>query len=118
MGFGRRLLPLLASSLLVGCSYRFALESDPAGAMVSVDGVTIGATPIEVSLPYRPFFMEGHEVRVVMPGYTPMPFDVTREVRGGAMLWRGVRHPMVAVGLAPPARREVLLIPVERGAAE
>lgn len=56
----------LAAAVLVGCvERRIVITSDPSGALVELNGVDVGVTPLEVDFTYYGVY----DVYVTRPGY-------------------------------------------------
>lgn len=64
-----------------------SVTSEPAGAQISVDGVTVGKAPQDVAL--KP---GQHRVKAVMSGYFPLEQDIVLDPGGK----QDVRLPLVA----------------------
>ncbi len=94
----------------LGCAVRVRLESNPVGAVVSVNGEPVGVTPLEYAVPFSPIFLSPGEVRLALPQHRPVELGF----RGQARLYRrglyALFHPLRALGLRPPPVTKVLLI--------
>ncbi|NUQ68578.1 MAG: PEGA domain-containing protein [Phycisphaerales bacterium] len=65
----RPLLLLLGVALLAGCSSRrIAITSEPTGALVTVNDVEVGRTPVEAEFTYYGVY----DVRVEAKGFEPL----------------------------------------------
>ena len=96
--------------LHMGCAVRVRLESNPVGAVVSLNGDPVGVTPLEFDVPFSPIFMKRGEVRLALPQHRPMELDLRGQ---GRLYYRGLNalfHPLRALGLRPPPVTRVLLI--------
>ena len=97
---------------LSGCAQKAQIHSNPVGAEVFLDGERVGVTPLEVRIPYRPFFMEAPTLTLkLQPGYRAMRLDLRKESSGHRILWQTLTHPGVALGLAPAPIYQVQLMP-------
>ena len=77
-----------------------------------LNGKALGITPIEVAIPYRPFFMEAPVLSLkLQPGYRTMRLNLRRESGGAQILWNTLRHPGVALGLSPAPIYQIQLMP-------
>lgn len=104
----RRALPLLAATTLAvlpltgcgtilhGTKQSLGISSNPTDAVVTIDSVEIGKTPVVASLKRK----QNHIIRVALQGYAPFEATVTRKVSGwvwGNIVFGGV------IGLAVDA---------------
>jgi hypothetical protein len=80
------------------------------GAALSVDGASVGVTPMEVQVAYRPFFFSPLIMRVTMPGHRPLEVSLSREARMGSRSRQLLFHPLVALGVRSPPTLDLLLI--------
>jgi hypothetical protein len=80
------------------------------GAALSVDGESIGVTPLEVRVAFRPPFFPPPSMRVTMPGHRPLEVVLSRESRMGPRSRQLLFHPLVAVGVRSPPTLDLLLI--------
>ena len=80
------------------------------GAALSVDGDSVGVTPLEVRVSFRPFFLSPPNMRVTMPGHRPLEVALGREARLGSRSRQLLFHPLVAVGIRPAPTLDLLLI--------
>lgn len=91
---GTRAVALLAalSSVLLTAScammtrkstQRIPVTSYPSGATVSVDGQSLGTTPVGLRLSRR---RTSHVIRIESPGYKPLEIRVVRKAWGGALI--------------------------------
>ncbi len=102
----------LLAALCCACAQRAQIHSDPVGAEVYLDGERIGVAPVEVRIPYRPFFMEAPTLTLKLkPQYRSLNMELRRESQGHRILWRSLRHPGVALGLGPAPIYTVQLVP-------
>lgn len=70
----------LSLALLTGCAHAVRLETNPPGAEVRLDGVTIGHTPLS-------FTDEGstghtYDVEIHKPGFRPQKVKLEQEIQG------------------------------------
>lgn len=84
-----KLLCLSLAFILVGCASMFqagpdpvSLSSTPPGAQVLLDGVSIGATPLQVSVHRR----SSGSITIQSPGYYPVSFRLATSVNGTTFL--------------------------------
>ena len=101
---------LFLCATVSGCAGRLHVESDPVGAVVSLDGMTLGVTPLDLKVPYRPFFLSPRQLRMSMPRHRPMTVHLGREARLDSRLRQLLFHPAVAFGIRDSPTLEVLLI--------
>lgn len=73
-----RALALLLAIGAPGCVGTILIDSVPRGALVIVDGVPEGETPIEIEI-IRNQFVRSYDLRLELPGYEPHEQDLTRE---------------------------------------
>ncbi len=108
----RLLMVALGCSVLLaaGCAVRLQVESAPMGAALSVNGDSVGVTPLEVRVPFRPFFLSPPNMRVTMPGHRPLEVSLGREARLGTRSRQLLFHPLVAVGIRDAPTLDLLLI--------
>ena len=78
-------MPMVIILFLTGCAtimngprQSVALSSSPTGAQVTVNGVTLGLTPMVTALRRR----DTHLIRISMEGYEPFELGLTRSVSG------------------------------------
>jgi len=86
------------------------VQSDPAGAAVTLNGEPLGVTPLEFDVPFSPMFMRSGEVRLALPQHRPLVLDLGRQER---LYYRGLNtlfHPLQAMGIRPVPVTTVLLI--------
>lgn len=96
--FARAAVGLAACACVAGCvSRRVSITSDPPGALVAVNDVEVGRTPVEAELTYYGMY----DVRVEKPGYETLrtrapadaPFYEYPPVDLAAMTWpAGAEH--------------------------
>ncbi len=90
-------LPLAGcGSIMHGSSQSLGISSSPTDAVVTIDGMEKGKTPIVASLTRK----DNHIIRIAMQGYAPFEATVTRKVSGwvwGNIVFGGV------IGLAVDA---------------
>ena len=96
--------------LATGCAVRLQVESAPMGAALSMDGGSVGVTPLEIQVPYRPFFLSPPTLRVTMPGHRPLEVTLGREARMGPRSRQLLFNPLVAAGVRSPPTLDLLLI--------
>jgi hypothetical protein len=96
--------------LSTGCAVRLQVQSAPMGAVLSVDGESVGVTPLEVRVPFRPFFLSPPNMRVTMPGHRPLEVALGREARLGTRSRQLLFHPLVALGIRGAPILDLLLI--------
>lgn len=66
------------ASIVHGTTQDFTVDTTPANATLSVDGVTEGQTPIQISLKRD----EAHTLKISLSGYEPVTFHLQRYVTG------------------------------------
>ena len=100
---------------VAGCGYRMHVESEPLGAAVSLNGEPVGVTPLDLRLTWRPLFLPPHQVRVALATHRAVTLNLPWESRLAGQLGQAVRSPGVALGVATPLPRLVVLTPVHGG---
>ncbi len=93
-----------------GCAVRLQVQSTPMGAALSLDGESLGVTPLEVRVPYRPVFLSPPSLRITMPGHRPLEVTLRREARLGPRSRQLLFHPLVAMGVRKAPTLDLLLI--------
>ena len=87
------------------------IESNPIGAEVWMDQQLLGVTPLDIKIPYRPFFSPPPDVRVrLQPLYREIRLDVGHKSRGYSRIWTSIRYPGIAFGLRAAPTTELLLV--------
>jgi hypothetical protein len=88
-----------------------SLHSDPIGAEVWLDQKRIGVTPLQVRVPYRPFFLPAPEIKVrLQPQYRDFTLQLRSETNAFSLLWQNTRHPAIALGFRPAPIVEIQMV--------
>lgn len=87
---------------LLACAQRAQIQTDPIGAEVWLNNQRVGVTPVEIKIPYRPFFLPPPELKIrLQPQYREMRVSLRSESTGWHLIWHNARHPAIALGIAP-----------------
>jgi len=72
--------------LLIACIHQIQIQSTPPGAMLSMDGERVGATPENIKIPMfrRP------RLTVALPGYRSLTFRPDMRVCFWDFIWEGM----------------------------
>jgi hypothetical protein len=111
----------LIAALLLACTWRMRLASEPPGAEVRLPDHQVVSTPSIVTVHYN--FFRPAPIVVSAPGYRTSTFDLRHRPGVGAPeinVWRVIMypiwHPLAAFEKEPRRRLELVLIP-EHGPA-
>jgi len=99
-----RLMPVLAVCLAAGCTHVVTIETDPVGAMVTVDDKEVGPSPVRVEKTV--FFGDQLRVSVEREGFEPATISVAASEW---YLWPGLLAAVPLLGL--PLSLPALVIP-------
>jgi hypothetical protein len=97
-------MSVLAVCLAVGCTHVVTIETDPAGAVVTVDNEVVGPSPVRVEKPV--FFGDQLRVSVEREGFEPATVSVAASEW---FLWPGLLAAVPLLGL--PLSLPALLVP-------
>lgn len=68
-------------------------------------------TPVNIRIPYRPFFLPPPELKVrLQPQYRELRVSLREQSTAGSVLWHNVRYPGVSLGLRPAPIIEVQMV--------
>ncbi len=99
-----RLLPVLAVCVAAGCTHVVTIETDPVGAVVTVDDEVVGPSPVKVEKTV--FFGDQLRVSVEREGFEPAAISVAASEW---FLWPGLLAAVPLLGL--PLSLPALVIP-------
>lgn len=77
------------ASIVNGANQKFTVQSEPARANLTVDGMTAGQTPARIALTRK----ENHVVKLDLAGYQPVTIPLERTVSGwlfGNIIFGGI----------------------------
>ena len=96
---------------LAGCAQRAQIHTHPIGAEVWLNDAHMGVTPVEIRIPYRPFFLPPPELKVrLQPQYREVRVSLRDKSTGWHLVWHNARHPGIALGLRPAPVIEVQMV--------
>ena len=76
--FGACLLMTGCASIVHGSGEKFAFNSKPSHANVTVDGSKVGRTPTVIDLARK----DEHYINIVLPGYQPQSIHLKQTISG------------------------------------